>query len=90
MNKQQLAEIVYANFAGTKNQSKEVVELIFNTIKETIISGDMVNIGSFGMFYPQKRNARNGRNPKTGASVKVPTHRIVKFKVAGAFKTAVK
>jgi DNA-binding protein HU-beta len=66
------------------------VEIFINTIKRTLKRRDKIVISGFGTFSIVKRKARKGRNPKTGAAVKIATKFTPKFKPVRAFKEAVK
>jgi DNA-binding protein HU-beta len=90
MNKANLVEKVHEHLGGTKVQAEEVVDSIFNTITETIKSGDEVSIAGFGIFSAKERAARTARNPKTGEPIQVPAMRVPKFRAAKALKEAVK
>lgn len=90
MNKQSLVEKVHEVLGGTKVQAEEVVSTIFDTIVDSVASGDDVAIAGFGSFVPQKRAARTARNPRTGEAIQVAATTVPKFKVAKAFKDSVK
>lgn len=63
-----------------KSDAKVTVDLIFNSIKEAVSDGDSVKLSSFGNFNVRKKNARPGRNPKTGAEVPISARTVVTFK----------
>jgi DNA-binding protein HU-beta len=90
MNKQALVELVHSIIGGTKVQAEEVIESIIENITKTLKKGDEVSIAGLGIFSVKTRAARTARNPKTGASVKVPATRVPKFRAAKALKDAVK
>ena len=60
--------------------------LVFNAIKEELKAGNEVMIKKFGKFEVQARTEREGRNPKTGAAIKIPAKRYVNFKAADGLK----
>jgi integration host factor subunit beta len=66
-----------------------IVELIFDKMVRALRSGDKVELRGFGSFNTRERRARTGRNPKTGAAVKVPAKRIVFFKPSRELKELV-
>ena len=65
----------------TKKESETIVNTVFENITEALVKGDKVELRGFGSFRIRQRNARKGRNPKTGTSVSVPEKRVPFFKV---------
>jgi integration host factor subunit beta len=65
----------------TKKESETIVNTVFENITEALVKGDKVELRGFGSFRIRHRNARKGRNPKTGTSVNVPEKRVPFFKV---------
>jgi len=65
----------------TKKESETIVNTVFENITEALVKGDKVELRGFGSFRIRHRNARKGRNPKTGSSVNVPEKRVPFFKV---------
>lgn len=90
MNKQALAEMIHEKIGGTKVQSEEIVQSIFDAITNTMKKGDDVSIAGFGIFSVTKKAARMARNPKTGEMVHVAAKNAPKFKAGKALKDAVK
>ena len=90
MNKATLAELVHAKIGGTKTQSEEVVQSIFDAITASLKKGDEVSIAGFGIFSTVKKAARIGRNPKTVEAVTIAAKTAPKFKPGIALKNAVK
>lgn len=90
MNKATLIEKVQDMLGGTKSQAEQVVNGIFDSISMSVKKGDDVSISGFGIFKSKMRAAREARNPKTGATVKVPATRVVKFQVSKTLKDLVK
>lgn len=86
MNKQDLIEIVHADQGGSRANTERLVDLVFNTIKERVKSEQKVSIAGFGIFTSKTMKGRDARNPRTGESVKVPSHRKAKFAPAKKFK----
>ena len=79
-----------AKVTNTKKEAIMAVEILLNTIKRTLKKREELFITGFGTFSVVKRNARNGRNPKTGEAIRIPARVMPKFKAARAFKEAVK
>ena len=90
MNKADLADVVHKVLGGTKTQAEEVVETLIETIIKALKGGDEVSIAGLGIFSTKMRPARTGRNPRTGATIKVPSMRVPKFRAAKGLKDAVK
>lgn len=90
MNKTALAEMIHEKIGGTKVQSEEIVQSIFDAIVSTLKKGDDVSIAGFGIFSSVKKAARMARNPKTGEMVQVAAKNSPKFKAGKALKDAVK
>lgn len=90
MNKAALVDKVNDLLGTTKVQAEAVVDLVVDSIISTLKKGEEVSIAGLGIFSVKTRAARMARNPKTGASVKVPATNVPKFRAAKAFKDAVK
>ena len=90
MNKAGLVDAVNAQLGTTKVQAEAVVDTVFDAIVNTLKKGDEVAIAGIGKFTVKHRKARDARNPKTGATVKVPATKVPKFSAAKALKDAVK
>ncbi len=90
MTKKELASIVSEKNEITKAAAAEIVESVFETIKETVAAGEKVDLFGFGSFTVAETAARNGRNPRTGETIEIAATKNPKFKAAKAFKDAVK
>jgi nucleoid DNA-binding protein len=88
MNKGDLVNEV-AKLVTTKKQAQEVVDCIFDTVVSALKKNDAVQIAGFGSFKTAKREARTGRNPQTGAEIKIDARMVPKFTPAKALKDAV-
>ena len=90
MNKEILVKTVAGNIDGaTKKDIEVVVNEVFDTIKNTLASGEKVAIAGFGSFEVAERAARTARNPRTGEEIAVPASKAPKFKAGKALKDAV-
>ena len=90
MNKEILVKTVAGNIDGaTKKDIEVVVNEVFDTIKNTLASGEKVAIAGFGSFEVVERAARIGRNPKDGSTIQIPASKAPKFKAGKVFKDAV-
>jgi integration host factor subunit alpha len=79
MTKADIIESVYEKVGFSKKDSAELVELVFDTLKETLERGDKVKISGFGNFQPRYKRARPGRNPQSGQPIEITARRVVKF-----------
>ena len=89
-NKAQLVEKVAEKTNLTKKDVTAAVEALFETIEETLASGDKVQVIGFGTFEVRDRAARKGRNPQTGEEIQIPASKVPGFKAGKALKDAVK
>jgi len=80
MTKADLIEEVGKTGALTREARETIVETIFSSIVNSLQAGDKVEIRGFGSFRIRQREARMGRNPKTGAPVAVPARKVAYFK----------
>ena len=90
MNKEILVKTVVENIEGaTKKDIAVVVNEVFDTIKNTLASGEKVAIAGFGSFEVVERAARKGRNPQTNEEIIIPASKSPKFKASKNFKDVV-
>lgn len=89
MNKGDLINEV-AKIVATKKQAQEVVDCVFSSVIDNLKKNESVQIAGFGTFKTAKREARTGRNPQTGAEMKIGARMVAKFVPAKALKEAVK
>jgi len=89
MNKGDLVEEV-AKVVNTKKEAQAAVDCVFSTITKALQKKDPVTLVGFGTFKVGQRNARTGRNPQTGAEIKISARKVAKFVPGKALKDAVK
>jgi DNA-binding protein HU-beta len=89
MNKQDLIKAIATKLEVNKKDVETIVDAVFDTIGETLVSGEDVNLSGFGKLVVKDTAPRVARNPKTGESVDVPASRKVAFKAAKVLKDAV-
>ena len=89
MNKSELIEHIAKNADINKAQATRALEATLGAIKQTLRKGGAVNLLGFGSFYIGKRAARTGRNPRTGAAIKIKAAKVPKFKPGKLLKKAV-
>ncbi len=80
MTKADIIEAIYQKIGYSKKDAADLVELIFNTIKETLAKGEKIKISGFGNFVVRDKKARTGRNPQTGTAIKISARRVLTFK----------
>jgi integration host factor subunit beta len=80
MTKAELVEKVSERIDLTKKQTEEIVNTIFGSITNSLSDGDKVELRGFGSFRVRSRDARQGRNPKTGETVQIPAKKVPFFK----------
>jgi integration host factor subunit beta len=80
MTKAELVEKVAERIDLTKKQTEVIVNSIFQSITEALAQGDKVELRGFGSFRVRHRDSREGRNPKTGATVFIPAKKVPFFK----------
>jgi integration host factor subunit alpha len=72
----------------TKKEAAEVVDVVFDAIKETLERGEKIKISGFGNFEVRDKQARKGRNPQTGEEIEISARRVLTFKASQVLKDA--
>ena len=85
MNKAQIIENLANELGITKADAKRAFELIFGNIEAGLKKGN-VTVPGFGTFKTSQRKARMGRNPQTGAEIKIPARTAITFKASTTLK----
>ena len=89
MSKQQLVEMIAEKAGLTKADASRALEATMESIQESLKKGEKVSLVGFGTFATSKREAREGRNPRTGETVKIAARTAVTFKAGSKLKDAV-
>ena len=89
MKKVELIEAVAQEAGLTKADATKAIDATFATITKALANGDKVPLVGFGTFAVSKREAREGRNPRTGETVKIAARNAVTFKAGTALKDSV-
>lgn len=89
MSKQQLVEMIAEKAGLTKADAARALEATTESITEALKKGEKVALVGFGTFATSKREAREGRNPRTGETVKIEARTAVTFKAGSKLKEAV-
>lgn len=90
MNKADIAAKVQEVLGSTKADAERVMETIIDSITGALKRGDEVSIAGLGIFVTKARPAREGRNPRTGETIRIAATRTPKFRPAKGLKDAVK
>ncbi len=80
MNKAELIDAIASSAKLTKADSRRAVDAFVKSTTGALKKGDRVALVGFGSFSISNRKARTGRNPQTGAEIKIPAKKVVKFK----------
>jgi DNA-binding protein HU-beta len=80
MNKAELIAKIAEDAGLTKTQANATIDSFVDAVTKTLKKGDKVTLVGFGTFSVSKRAARNGRNPQTGAVIKIKAKKVAKFK----------
>lgn len=80
MTKAEIVEQIYERVGFSKKEAAELVEKVFEIMKETLAQGEKVKISGFGNFVVRQKNARKGRNPQTGQEILLDARRVLTFK----------
>ena len=90
MNKEELVQEISKKANVTQKEATEVLSSLIDTIQKTVAKGKKVTLVGFGTFEPRKRAARTGRNPQTGAALKIAAKTVPAFSAGKKFKELVK
>ncbi len=88
MNKSELIEAIAKSADISKAGAERALDSAIASIKQGLKKGGSVTLVGFGTFYVGKRAARTGRNPRTGASIKIKAAKVPKFRPGKALKDA--
>lgn len=89
MNKTQLIDVVAAKTGLKKKDADAAVVAVFDAIEEALVAGEKIQIIGFGSFDVKERAARTGRNPATGAQIKIAASKYPSFSAGKALKEKV-
>ena len=89
MNKSDLVDAIAKSADLSKAAAARALDSTIDSIKKALKKGDTVSLVGFGTFKVGKRAARNGRNPRTGATIKIKAAKVPKFSAGKGLKDAV-
>jgi integration host factor subunit alpha len=88
MTKSEIVSAVYAKVGGfSKKEAADIVEIAFETVKETLGHGEKIKISGFGNFVLRDKRQRRGRNPQTGQPLTITERRVLTFKASQILKS---
>ena len=83
MTKADIANVVYERIGGfSKREAAQLIDLLFETMKETLGRGEKIKISGYGNFLPRDKHERKGRNPRTGEAMPIAQRRVLMFKAS--------
>jgi len=86
MTKADIISDVFDKVGLPKQDAEELVEMILDTIKQTLKQSETVKLSGFGNFVVRKKRSRKGRNPKTGQEIEITPRSVVSFRPSMIFK----
>ncbi|MGF1496328.1 MAG: HU family DNA-binding protein [Elainellaceae cyanobacterium] len=86
MNKGELVDKIAEKAGVTKKQADAILTAALDSIMEAVSDGEKVTLVGFGTFEPRDRQAREGRNPKTGEALMIPATTVPAFSAGKVFK----
>lgn len=89
MNRKELIDVLAAKTGSTKADAERNISALIDIITSTLKKGDSIALIGFGTFEVRKRAARTGRNPATGAELKIKASKVPAFKAGAPLKAAV-
>jgi len=89
LTRMDLSEAVFREVGLSRNESAQLVESVLQHMSDALASGETVKISSFGTFSIRDKNARMGRNPKTGDEVPISPRRVLTFRPSHLMKDRV-
>jgi DNA-binding protein HU-beta len=90
MTKAELVAIMAKTAGGSKTSADRAMNAFISGVFEALRRGRRVTISGFGTFVVSRRAARNGRNPRTGKEITIPTTKVPRFRPSRALKTAIR
>ncbi len=88
MTKADIVEVIYGKVGFSRKESAEIVDLVFDLMKETLEGGEKIKISGFGNFIIREKRSRKGRNPQTGEEILISARRVLTFKPSQVLRKA--
>jgi len=86
MTKADIVESVYEMVGFSKKEAAQMVDTVFEVIKESLEDGEKIKISGFGNFIIKEKRARKGRNPQTGEEIEISSRKVLTFKPSQTLK----
>jgi integration host factor subunit alpha len=86
MTKANIVDTIFEKVGLSKKEAQDIVEILFNAMRQTFVEGESIKISGFGTFNVRKKLARRGRNPKTGQDLEITPRRVITFRVSNQLK----
>jgi integration host factor subunit alpha len=89
MTKAEIVQALYSKVGGfSRKESAELVDLVFEMMKDTLGRGEKIKVSGFGNFVLRDKRQRPGRNPQTGQPIRISERRVLTFKASQILKLA--
>lgn len=88
MTKAEIIESVYEKLGFSKKEASELVEMVFDAMKETLAQGQKIKISGFGNFVVRQKRSRIGRNPQTGETIEITARKVLTFRPSQVLRMA--
>src|SRR6476620_4055911 len=89
MTKADIVEALYEKVGFSKKEAADLVELVFDSLKNTLARGQKIKISGFGNFVVREKRSRVGRNPQTGQSIEITARRVLTFRPSQVLRSDV-
>jgi len=88
MTKVEIIQNVYDRLGFSKKDAAQIVESVFDIMKERLEKGEKIKISGFGNFVVKEKKARRGRNPQTGTEIEISPRKVLTFKSSQVLRKA--
>ncbi len=88
MTKIEIIQNVHEKLGFPKKNAAEIVESVFDIIKDSLARGEKIKISGFGNFIVKEKKSRRGRNPQTGEEIEISSRRVLTFKSSQVLRKA--
>lgn len=89
LTKADIVEALYEKIGVSKKEAQDLVEMVFDTMKDELGKGDKIKISGFGNFVVREKRSRVGRNPQTGESIEISARRVLTFRPSQVLRAEV-
>lgn len=89
LTKADIVESLYQKVGFSKKEAADLVELVFDQLKNTLANGQKVKISGFGNFMVREKRTRVGRNPQTGEQIEISARRVLTFRPSQVLRSEV-